>query len=171
MVLGHALGLHSPKITVDPSNTGNVVRGLFAAESILNLLIAGWLLISPSHALSFLVSSPAQNTATAQTLTQWAGVNMLVVTIPLILGLPQSQRAIESRPTAWTTYVTAEVSILVFCYGLAGLGEEKIGVKPEVLRWVANQVIVPMIGRTVTLVWRPQWFGKYKVVEEGTKGQ
>lgn len=169
MVLANALGLNFPKIAVDRFNTGNVVRSLFAFESVVNILISGWLLYSPAHALSFIVSSPAQNTPAAQTITQFVGLNVLVLTVPLLLGLPQTQRAIESRPTTWTMFVATEAAMLMLFYGLAGLGEERIGVKPEVLRWLAQQLVVPMIGRAFTLGWRPQWFGKYKVIEEGSK--
>lgn len=167
MALGHALGHNSPKITIDPSATGSVVRTLFAAESIANILIAGWLLFYPSHALSHLVSSPSQITATACTLTQFVGLHVLIITPPLLLGLPQTQRAIESRATAWTMYAAAEVAIIGFLLYLASLGEQRTGVKPEVLRWLGQQIVPPMIGRMVTLIGNRSGLGGIGLLRRG----
>lgn len=158
------------KYTIDPTATGNVVRSLFAAESVLNILVAGWLLLRPSQALSYCVSSPSSITPLSETLTRYTGLVFVVVTVPLFQGIWQTPTGIEARPITWTMYVAAEVMMISMFYTLAGLGEERVGLKPEMLRWLAQQVAVPMVGRIFTLVWKPQWLGRY-IVEEGTKRQ
>lgn len=163
LTLGPSTNLRS---AIDPSAPGNVVRLLFGLEALVNVGMSFWLIRYPSHALSFLVSSPSQNTPAAQTLTRYTGLVMTMVTVPLLLGIPQTRAGVEARAPAWTMYVAAEVLMISLFYYLSGYGADVTGVKPEVLKWLANQLIVPLVGRTVTLIWKREWLGRYQIFEK-----
>jgi hypothetical protein len=106
----------SGHVEVDPSAPGTVMRGALAFEAMANAIGGTWMVFFPQRFLNLLVSSPMQITGAAVTWTQLTGSLVYALATPVILGIPNSRRGIESRAPTYYTLAAGEVGRGVLCW-------------------------------------------------------
>ena len=151
-------------LQVDSAAPGEGVRYAFILETLVNLAEAAVMLSYPEKLLALMLADKIQ--PVAATLVQYIGVCMIAITVPLAFGCLKTPTAIESRRLTYWMYVIVEVAGISIFHYHAALGGEKVGLTPEALRFIANQLSVPLALRLIPLVGKPDWMGKCKVVEE-----
>jgi len=155
----------STPISPDPSAPGTIIRYAMAIEAAFNVLGAAGVVLAPRSILSFMASSPSQITPLAVTFTQWIGGMVVALTVPLMLCLPNTRRAVESRTTTYWALAAGE-GFLVPMF-LWQMGEES-GFTRKALVAGAVQLGVLVGWRLYVLLRKPEWMGRYR---EGKKGE
>jgi len=156
----------STPVTIDPSAPGTIIRYAFALESAFNVLGAAGMLLTPRSILTFLASSPSQITPLAVSLTQWFGAVVFALTAPLILCLPNTRRAVESRTTTYWTLAAGEGILVPLFLWQLGNGEEGSGFTRQALVMGAVQLGALVGWRLYVLLRRPEWIGRYREVRK-----
>lgn len=156
----------STPVTIDPSAPGTIIRYAFALESAFNVLGAAGMLLTPHPILAFLAPSPSQITPLAVSLTQWLSAVVFALTAPLLLCLPNTRRAVESRTTAyWTLAMGEGILVPIFLWQL-GKGEEGSGFTRRALVAATVQLGALVGWRLYVLLGRPAWIGRYREVRK-----
>ncbi|KAA6410610.1 MAG: hypothetical protein FRX48_06032 [Lasallia pustulata] len=145
-------------ITLDPHHPGTLIRRLMALEAAVNILSAIPMLLYPSSIVSHLTSSGTAPPSTTQ-LTQWLGALILALTPQLLLALPNTKTAIESRATVYVTLGPGEAMLISIMLWQAWAGEEG-GLSARALVRAAGILVGPLVGRGWVLGWRPELLGR-----------
>jgi len=153
-------------LQVDSVAPGEGVRYAFILETLVNLAEAAVMLSYPEKLLALMLADTSKIPPVAATLVQYIGVCMIAITVPLAFGCLKTPAAVESRRLTYWMYTIVEVAGISIFHYHATLGGEKVGLTPEALRFIANQLSVPLALRLIPLVGKPDWIGKCKIVEE-----
>ncbi|KAM5353119.1 hypothetical protein ACJ41O_000255 [Fusarium nematophilum] len=153
-------------VEIDPSAPGTIVRIAFAAESVVNFFILGFpMIFNAKKSLESMFLSDGQSaTPQAASVFQLFGLNLLAMTAPMVLALPNKPGAIELRRLSYQMIATFEAAAVPLTIWQAWVGEEGSGFNPDKLTW---GFVVPMgvLGafRAFVLYVKPEWMGKYRV--------
>ncbi|KAJ9648040.1 hypothetical protein H2199_001817 [Coniosporium tulheliwenetii] len=131
--------LTSTPIIPDPAAPGTIMRYALGIEAAINLLGCAGMLFFPSRFLNLLASKPSEITATATTVTQWLGALGYILTVPMLLAIPNTRRGIESRTTAG-----------------------RVGDEQEGLLLGMGSMLPHLPWRAWVLFRRPEWIGRYR---------
>ncbi|MCJ1409938.1 hypothetical protein MMC19_004022 [Ptychographa xylographoides] len=156
----------STRIQLDPANPGTIIRYAFAVEAFFNIFGAIPMLFTPARLLSNLTVDPV--TPLACSLTQWLGALVLSLTVPLLLCLPNTKRAVESRPTVYWTLGAGEAAAVVVMLVQLANGGNGFGI--TFLRVSILNLGGLCAWRAWVLGYRPEWVGGYRKAREG-KGE
>ncbi|MCJ1250806.1 hypothetical protein MMC30_008034 [Trapelia coarctata] len=138
-----------------------------AIEAAFNVFGAIGMILAPDYVLSLMVSSPSQITPLAVSLTQWLAAVVLALTAPLVLCLPNTRRAVESRATTYWTLGVGEGFLVPMFLWQMGKGEEGSGFTKQALVASAVQLGGLVGWRLYVLLGRPEWLGRYRDVKKG----
>ncbi len=154
--------LASAAIDLDPTAPGTVMRYALGIEATINLIGTSGMLFFPSHFLSLLVSKPSEITATAQTLTQWLGALGYVLTVPMLLAIPNTRRGIESRPTVYHSLAAGELCLIPLLLYQALVKQEESGMSRKGLLMGMASMLPHLPWRFFVLFGKPEWMGRYR---------
>lgn len=155
----------SHAVHLDPSAPGTVIRYAMAIEAGFNILGAAGLILAPRDTLSYLVPYSSQITPVAASLTQWLGAVVLALTTPLLLCLPDSRRAVESRTTVYWTLAAGE-GFLVPLFLVQLMQGDRGGFTRKALVLSSIQLSAMVGWRLYVLLRRPDWMGRYRDVKK-----
>ncbi|CAD0093450.1 unnamed protein product [Aureobasidium vineae] len=151
-------------IEVDPSAPGNVMRYALGFETMANAIGGTWMVFFPQSFLGMLVNSSSDITPTAVTWTQVTGALVYALATPLILGIPNTKRGIESRAPTYYTLSAGEVGVVaVALYKAIVYGDDSGWSRNALL--AASSVLAPTLAwRFYVLFGKPEWIGRYREV-------
>ena len=155
-------------ITLDPRHPGTNIRRFMALEASLNILGALPMLLMPSTCARSLTHPGSASPATAQ-LIQWLGALTLGLTPQLLLALPNTKTAIESRAMAYVTLGAGEAALVGVMLWQAWGGSAEGGFTGRALVGAAGVLAPTLVARAWVLFWRPEVLGRY--VEGGRGGK
>ncbi|KAI9706888.1 MAG: hypothetical protein M1820_004667 [Bogoriella megaspora] len=156
-------------IELDPNAPGTIVRWNCILESIKNIGMGTTLLFSPATVLADYVRDPANLSPVLAASARSFGFCLLVVTIPMLMAIPNTVSGIESRkPLLWTYGICEAVEVVIFAYRSI-LDEDFLGLTPAGFRKLTSVVSVLMGLRFLMLLHKPQWLGRYRIVDEKSK--
>lgn len=156
----------SSPVELDPSAPGTAVRRAFALEALLNLFTLP-LLFSPKSVLSHMVNDPAAITPVAELLGQvFGGLVVGALTPALLLGLPNTRAAIESRRTVYYLLACGELALIPLLAWHAAYGWEKGALSQGACLASIGFLIPPVLWRGFVLFVRPDMFGRYRDVKK-----
>jgi hypothetical protein len=160
---------NSGPVEVDPSAPGSVMRYALGFETMANAIGGTWMVFFPQTFLSMLVNSSSDITPTAVTWTQVTGALVYALATPLILGIPNTRRGIESRAPTYYTLAAGEVGVVaVALYKAFVFGDDSGWSRNALL--AASAVLAPTLAwRFYVLFGKPEWIGRYR--ETVRKGQ
>lgn len=146
-------------VEVDPSAPGTVVRRAMAIEALLNLGTLP-LLLYPKELLSYVVSRPTEITDTAAIMAQLFGAIVVGALTPLLLlGVPNTRSAIESRRTIYYALGAGEAILIPFFLLQASSGD--VGLTSRACIGVVSCLVPPVLWRAYVFLQKPEWFGRY----------
>jgi hypothetical protein len=151
---------------MDRSAPGTIIRRAFALEAFFNFS-GGILMIGfPTRTLALMQHSSSSPPAPlAITMTQWLGAVVLGLTAPLLLGLPNTRRAVESRVTTYWTLGVPEVCLVGVMLWQLGKGQEGSLSRTSLWVWVV-QLSAICGWRAFVLIRKPEWMGRYRELEK-----
>jgi hypothetical protein len=152
----------SGHVEVDPSAPGTVMRGALAFEAMANAIGGTWMVFFPQRFLNLLVSSPMQITGAAVTWTQLTGSLVYALATPVIMGIPNSRRGIESRAPTYYTLAAGEVGVVAVAMYKAFVFGDSSGWSRSALLAVCATLLPTLAWRFYVLFWRPEWIGRYR---------
>jgi hypothetical protein len=175
----HTPTLESVSVTLAPQSAGSsgkIIRYALIFETLANLFGIGFFLYFAERAPAFITAPRPANAMVARLMAHankplpvsTFTVEMLVgfiltMTVPLVLCLPNTKRAVESRPTVYATLLAGEVVLIVQCALEATTARN--GLHPARC-WQVIANLAPFAVWRIWMLWgRPEWFGSYK---EGT---
>lgn len=138
------------------------MRYALGIESALNLLGCTGMLLFPSHILSLLVTTPAEITATALSVTQWVGALGYALTAPMLLALPNTRRGIESRATVYVSLAAGEMMLAPLLLWQALGKSEGSGMTRRALLLAGCSMLPHLPWRFFVLLGKPEWIGRYR---------
>lgn len=170
-----ALTHHVPTLASVPVvlSSGKIIKYALIIEAILNVVgIVG--LLYYAKELPALVAAPSTSNTVAQRLGFHGAVSssytpftsellagiFAVLTVPIVLCIPDTKRAIESRPTVYATLLSGEIILCIQLALEARTGRNALDVS---FCWTAIYNLLPIgLWRIWVLTFRPQWMGSYR---------
>ncbi|OCK75303.1 hypothetical protein K432DRAFT_362334 [Lepidopterella palustris CBS 459.81] len=153
-------------VKVDPAASGVIIRYAIAIEVVLNVSIAIFVAVFPKALFSPVVTDPSTITTTTISICQWIGTIIVAFTIQLILVLPNTRGALESRRLVYWTLLAGECC-LVPIFLSQSVSSTEGGFSRKFLEITASFFIAHMLWRLFCLFVKPHWFGRYQdYVEE-----
>ncbi|CAH0038737.1 unnamed protein product [Clonostachys rhizophaga] len=124
-------------VQIDPSAPGTIVRVAFAAESVINLFLATRMIFNPKQAFEQMYLTDGKSAAPhAASVLQLFGLNLVAMTVPMVLALPNKPGAIELKRTSYQMIAAFEALALPITLWQAWIaGEEASGLNPNKLIW------------------------------------
>lgn len=154
----------SASVELDPSAPGIIVQRAMALEALLNLGTLP-LLLYPKEMLSYVVSRPAEITNTAAVMAQLFSALVIGALTPLLLlGVPNTRSAIESRRTIYYALGAGEGILIPFFLFQAFSGSA--GLTSRACIGVVSCLVPPVSWRAYVFLQRPEWFGRYRDVKK-----
>ncbi|OCK81936.1 hypothetical protein K432DRAFT_325292 [Lepidopterella palustris CBS 459.81] len=154
--------LTSNPVEVDPAAPGTVIRWALGIESAMNIVFGVYMMAAPDKFLNLMVSKPSDITPTSTAATQQYAAVVFGMTVPMILGIPNTRRAIESRHSLYYMLGSAEVCIISLAlYQAYGPGKGS-GFSPDSLFSLITQLGPALLWRCFVLFKKPEWFGRYR---------
>jgi hypothetical protein len=156
--------LASVSVTMSPTSSGVVLQYALIFESVANILACSGFLYYADSFNNLMVQHPKLHTVSPFTVELFVGF-LTTITIPTLLCIPNTKRAVESRPTLYAMLLTSEILLCAqFAFealtGHNGLSAESC--------WFAVAIVVPWgLWRIWVLGFHPEWMGSYK--EGGVK--
>ncbi|KAI9696336.1 MAG: hypothetical protein M1820_008178 [Bogoriella megaspora] len=151
-----------------PSSSGTIIRLAFLLEALFNILGAAVILLYPATCLSYFVPKPHITTTTSVSLVQWLAALILGLTPQLVLALPNSRKAVDSRPMVYTTLAWGEACLMPVLIWHAFV---ESGLSPRAMGICVGNLLPIFCWRLYVLWWKPEWFGRVKEVEREKKAQ
>ncbi|GAB7348004.1 hypothetical protein MBLNU459_g5501t1 [Dothideomycetes sp. NU459] len=109
-------------VEMDPSAPGTIVRRAMVIEALFNIGTLP-LLLYPKEMLSYVVTRPSEITDTAATMAQLFSTLVVGALTPLLLlGVPNTRSAIESRRTIYYTLGAGEAFLIPYFLYQATVG-------------------------------------------------
>ena len=181
--------LSSISISVNPSESGDVFRVAAVVEGVFNILGGGVMMLFPAWCLSWLAAPQSSMTPTATSMTQWLGALTWGLTPQLLLAVPNTRTAIESRQMVYICLLAGEGCLIpVMLWQAAvvnrrqeheggslrlGLGDggSPSGMSTRALLAASAVLASISIWRLCLLCARPDWLGSYRVIDRQGKGK
>lgn len=156
-------------VEVDPSAPGNVMRYALGFETMANAFGGTWMVFFPQSFLGMLVNSSSDITPAAVTWTQVTGALVYALATPLVLGIPNTRRGIESRAPTYYTLAAGEVGVVaVALYKAFAFGDASGWSRNALL--AASAVLAPTLAwRFYVLFGKPEWIGRYREISRKNK--
>lgn len=154
--------LSSTPIIPDPAAPGTIMRYALGIEAAINLLGCAGMLFFPSRFLELLASKPSEITATATTVTQWLGALGYILTVPMLLAIPNTRRGIESRTTVYYSLAAGELALIPLLLYQALVKREASGMSRKGLLMGMGSMVPHLPWRFWVLFRRPEWIGRYR---------
>ncbi|OAL38304.1 hypothetical protein AYO20_02363 [Fonsecaea nubica] len=155
--------LRSVPVQVDPSNPGTVIRVALGVETVLNIVVGGYIVFCPQHFVGLLVSTPAMITPSLIAAVRQYGAFATSLAVPTALGIPNTRRGIESRVTVYAFLGSAEVCITLVSLYLALVGGDGSGFSKTAMLASAAAFASGLSWRLLVLLVYPQWLGAYRL--------
>ncbi|GAB7348006.1 hypothetical protein MBLNU459_g5501t2 [Dothideomycetes sp. NU459] len=147
-------------VEMDPSAPGTIVRRAMVIEALFNIGTLP-LLLYPKEMLSYVVTRPSEITDTAATMAQLFSTLVVGALTPLLLlGVPNTRSAIESRRTIYYTLGAGEAFLIPYFLYQATVGHS--GLTPLACLGMASCLIPPVSWRAYVFLQKPEWFGRYR---------
>lgn len=155
----------SSTVELDPLAPGTAVRRAFALEALLNLFTLP-LIFYPKATLSPLVNDPSAITPTAELLARlFGGLVVGALTPALLLGLPNTRQAIESRRTVYVLLGCGEAALIPVLLWHALEGWER-GSLTFGACWASIGCLIPPLAWRLYVLSKPEMFGRYREVNK-----
>ncbi|KAF2739824.1 hypothetical protein EJ04DRAFT_508283 [Polyplosphaeria fusca] len=150
------------RVSLDPSATGTPIRIILAADALLTVAFGTGIFLYPHHAASYLALEPSLITPLVETLIQIFAVFMYTIAFKIMLCLPNSRRAIETRiPTFYMLAYSEVLLIAFFTYLFVFKSEKESGISEKAVASAAVNMAPPLAFRVFVLVVKPHWVGRY----------
>lgn len=172
----HTPTLESVPVTLAPqsaASSGKIIRYALIFETLANLFGIGLFLYFAEQAPAFIATPRPANAMVARLMAHankplpvsTFTVEMLVgfvatMTVPIVLCLPNTKRAVESRPTVYTTLLAGELVLIAQCVLEGTTGRN--GLHPARCWQIIANLAPFALWRSWVLWVRPEWFGSYK---------
>jgi hypothetical protein len=170
----------SPKTS--PNTGSNALRIIFAVEAVANLVGAYSMITSPGSLLSSAIPTPTTlltelnplhthpvPSPQAQTLVTWIGALIIGITPQLLLAIPNTPSAIAIRRIVYLNMLAGEVALMVLIAWQAVMYDEMVlGMSRQALGFSFANYAFLMLWRVWVFVFKPQWFGDVKFVNDST---
>ncbi|KAF3908282.1 hypothetical protein AA313_de0205901 [Arthrobotrys entomopaga] len=162
--------LNNPPIIIHPEdlpyqiNTdhpGHILRFLFIAEVIINIIEVIFLLFYPERTLTLFLAEGVPVSPSLSTLMQFFGMLWVGITVVTALGVPNTPIAIETRTSVYRMYTVLDFMAVTSLFYLAAKGPEYSGFAPKPMIFLGSYLSGALIQRLVPLVWFPASFGRY----------
>jgi len=157
--------MSSDPVELDPSADGTVMRYALVTEAAFNIIGATGMMLYPSEFLSLMVTNQSQVTAASASLMQWLGGLVYGLTVPLLLCLPNTRTAIESRPTVYHTLLAGE-GVLIPLLMYQASASPSFGLTWKALFVCSLNMAGPCLWRLFVLFRRPELMGRYRDVRK-----
>lgn len=155
----------STTVELDPLAPGTAVRRAFALEALLNLFTLP-LIFYPKATLSPLVNDPSAITPTAELLARlFGGLVVGALTPALLLGLPNTRQAIESRRTVYVMLGCGEAALIPVLIWHALDGWER-GSLTFAACWASVGCLIPPLAWRLYVLSKPEMLGRYREVNK-----
>lgn len=165
--------LTSRPVTLSASAPGTLGRYALAVEAVVNLIAIAGMLLSPDTPVRWLSADPSSQTASAEVvasgLVQWFAALIITITVPILSCIPNTKRALESRPTVYVMLLGGELALMVVMLWQASMQKNEDGMSVIALLLGAGFMVLCVLWRVWVLWMRPEWMGAY--VEGGEKGE
>ncbi|KAJ5478749.1 hypothetical protein N7530_004258 [Penicillium desertorum] len=150
---------------VDPSAPGNIIRAALALESLVTVGAGTYFMFFPRHyLLHAMEAAAAEVTTTALQLVQQFGAVNILVGATVGLFTSNAKNVIESRQILYSVILVFELLYIPLLMWQTFMMEG--GMPRKSLLASASQFVPFVVWRIFTLVWKPEWFGRY---QEGRK--
>jgi len=160
--------LASEPVEVDPDAKGTPIRWALGVEALLNIVGGTWMVFWPAQFLRLVVPKPSDVTPAAMISVQHYGGLVYALTVPIILAIPNTRRAIESRISTYYLLGSAEIAIICLslyqAYGPAG----GTGFTTNSLASASAGVAPVFLWRLFVLFRKPEWLGRYREKLKGS---
>jgi hypothetical protein len=154
---------------IDPQHPGSIIRCFLIAETLANLVEAGFFLFAPGRFLKSILAEGVELSPPLETLLQCFGILFTFgITFLTALGIPNTPTALETRKSLYLIYAVIEAVGISYFWYLGYRGPEYSGFDPNSCRFVAKNLVGPFAGRLVAL-WNPDCFGKLIFVADSKK--
>lgn len=140
---------------------GTLIRYAFGVEAVLNIVSGTGMLMYPEQSLAFLVEDPITDInrfSIAQ--IQWIAMFVYCLTAPLLLGIPNTRTAIESRPIIYWTLFSGELFLISLFIHQANAGAS-MGIGSSTLYMMCGSLAPLALWRLFVLFVRPDFMGRY----------
>jgi hypothetical protein len=165
--------LASVPVSLSPHASGKIIRYALIFEALANIVGIVGILYYADQANAFMAAPKPANAMMARLLAHankpdpvsTLTVDILVgfvltLTVPILLCLPNTKRAIESRPTVYALLLAGEV-VLTAQFVMEALTGRN-GLNPKSCWMVVSNMLGFMLFRVFVFVVKPEWFGSYK---------
>ncbi|KAK6534825.1 hypothetical protein TWF281_006125 [Arthrobotrys megalospora] len=149
---------------MNPEHPGHILRFLFVAEVLINIVEAIFLLFYTKTALSLFLAEGVPVSPSLVTLMQFFGMLWVGITVVTALGIPNTPIAIETRTSVYRMYAVLDFTAVTALHYLAWKGPEYSGFASKPMLFLGNYFIGALVQRLVPLIWFPASFGKYEYI-------
>ena len=160
-----------PSLTSHPvepaaSAPGTIIRYALAIEAGVNLFGVAGMLLYPDVLVRWLSADPTPDTTSGTAAVASGLIHLLAAllagfTTPLLLCIPNSKRALESRPTVYATLLAGEVALVLVMLRQALVQENGVGIRPGRLLFMVGTLGPLGRWRVGVLGIRPEGVGAY----------
>ncbi|KAK6362765.1 hypothetical protein TWF730_000220 [Orbilia blumenaviensis] len=154
---------------INPEHPGHILRFLFAAEIIINIVEAILFVFYPHTALTLFLAPSVTITPSLLTLMQFFGMLWIGITVITALGLPNTPIAIETRVSVYRMYAVLDFMAVTSLFYLAAKGEDYSGFARKPMIFLGCYLSAAFVQRIVPLVWFPASFGRYVYILNGRR--